>query len=92
MTWLSNAFLKLRATMSSPSPATAGRRAIGPAIQTTTRKSPIQQAPKLVKQAKAHPDASRLGGTTNPDYLAWQKAWEKFGEQPSAHQRLAPYA
>lgn len=41
MSWLKNAFLRLRATISvagSPTTTTAGRRAIDSTIQTTARK------------------------------------------------------
>ncbi|KAL0264556.1 hypothetical protein SLS55_000506 [Diplodia seriata] len=95
MSWFTYTFLRLRAAMGaigSPTTTTAGPRAIGTAIQTTTRKSLVQQAPKLINQPKVLTCAPRPGNPVNAEYLAWQMGWEKFGEQPSPHQRLAPYA
>ncbi|KAK7728569.1 hypothetical protein SLS57_002458 [Botryosphaeria dothidea] len=88
MSWLKTVLLNLR-TAFSAAPKPGGPRSIEAAIRTAARKTLAQEPSKLMNSPKRLTTSPRPpNAPKTPEELAWQR----FLEEPSPHQRLAPYA
>lgn len=79
--WLKTTLLYLRTALNAVRPSTTPRN-IEAAIQTAARKTLSEESPKLAVSPRP----------IQMSHEEQMRAWQKFLEEPSPHQRLAPYA